>query len=171
MSAADTFRAAAIEQLQTHGERLGLKVINQERGADPGAVIYDSIESGASRGAQLILADTAGRMHNKQNLVQELQKIDKIVSAKIDPQCYHKLLVIDANTGQNGLQQAEIFHNAIGVDSVMLAKYDSTSKGGIVVAISSDLGIPISFLGTGESPDDVEPFDVKVFLNDLLGAE
>ncbi len=170
LSAADTFRAAAIEQLQTLGDRLGLKVINQERGADPGAVIYDSIESAVSRDTRLLFADTAGRMHNKQNLIQELQKIDRIVSAKIEPERYHKLLVIDANTGQNGLRQAEIFHDAIGVDSVMLAKYDSTSKGGIVVAISSELSIPVSFLGTGESLDDVEPFDANAFLNDLLGA-
>jgi fused signal recognition particle receptor len=170
LSAADTFRAAAIEQLQTHGERLGVRVVAQERGADPGAVIYDSIESAASRNARLVLADTAGRMHNKQHLVGELQKIDKIASSRVDRSCYHKLLVIDANTGQNGLRQAEVFHEAIGVDSIMLAKYDSTAKGGIVVAISKELGIPVSFLGTGESLDDIELFDPPVFLDDLLGG-
>ena len=171
LSAADTFRAAAIEQLQTWGDRLGLKVISQERGSDPGAVIYDSLESAASRGVELVFADTAGRMHNKQNLVQELQKINKIAVSKVDPECYHKLLVIDANTGQNGLRQAEVFHEAIGVDSVMLAKYDSTSKGGIVIAISRQLGIPVSFLGTGEGLENVEPFQSQAFVNDLLGEK
>ena len=170
LCAADTFRAAAIEQLQTLGERLGLKVIRQDRGADPGAVIYDSLESAVSREVELVLADTAGRMHNKQNLIQELQKIDKIASAKVDEKCYHKLLVIDANTGQNGLRQAEVFHEAIGVDSIMLAKYDSTAKGGIAIAIAKELKIPVSFLGTGESLDDIEPFDPAQFLDDLLGG-
>ena len=169
LCAADTFRAAAIEQLRTLGERLGLKVIGQERGADPGAVIYDSLESAANRNVDLVLADTAGRMHNKQNLIQELRKIDKIAASKVEEKCYHKLLVIDANTGQNGLRQAEVFHEAIGVDSVMLAKYDGTAKGGIVIAISKELKIPVSFLGTGETLDDIEPFDPVKFLDDLLG--
>ena len=118
----------------------------------------------------MVVADTAGRMHNKQHLVGELKKLDKIAASKVQPECYHKLLVIDANTGQNGLRQAEVFHEAIGVDSVMLAKYDSTSKGGIVIAISRQLGIPVSFLGTGETPDDIEPFNPRDFLHDLLGA-
>ncbi len=170
LSAADTFRAAAIEQLQTLGDRLGCKVISQERGADPGAVIYDSLESAVSRNVELVLADTAGRMHNRQNLIQELQKVNKIASSKVDSECYHKLLVIDANTGQNGLRQAEVFHEAIGVDSVLLAKYDSSSKGGIVIAISRQLGIPVSFLGTGEGLDDIEPFETERFLGDLLQA-
>lgn len=170
LSAADTFRAAAIEQLQTLGDRLGCKVISQERGADPGAVIYDSLESAVSRNVGLVLADTAGRMHNRQNLIQELQKVNKIASSKVDSECYHKLLVIDANTGQNGLRQAEVFHEAIGVDSVLLAKYDSSSKGGIVIAISRQLGIPVSFLGTGEGLDDIEPFETERFLGDLLQA-
>ncbi len=170
LSAADTFRAAAIEQLRTLGERLGVRVIAQERGSDPGAVVYDSLESAASRGAALVLADTAGRMHNKQHLIQELQKIDKIAASRVERECYHKLLVIDANTGQNGLRQAEVFHEAIGVDSIMLAKYDSTSKGGIIIAISRQLGIPVSFLGTGEKPENLEPFDPQAFLDDLLGV-
>ncbi|MBN1686991.1 MAG: signal recognition particle-docking protein FtsY [Spirochaetales bacterium] len=170
LSAADTFRAAAVEQLQTHGDRLGLKVVRQERGSDPGAVIYDSLASAASRGVRLVIADTAGRMHNKQHLVSELQKIDKIAASRVDRECYHKMLVIDANTGQNGLRQAEVFHEALGLDSVLLAKYDSTSKGGIVIAISRQLSIPVSFLGTGETPDDIEPFNPGEFLNDLLGT-
>ncbi len=169
LCAADTFRAAAIEQLQIFGERLGLKVICQERGADPGAVIFDSLQSAASRNVELVLADTAGRMHNKQNLIQELQKIDKVAASKVEKKYYHKLLVIDANTGQNGLKQAEVFHEAIGVDSIMLAKYDSTSKGGIVIAISKELKIPVSFLGTGETLDDIEPFEPSKFHDELLG--
>lgn len=170
LCAADTFRAAAIEQLETLGDRLGLKVIRQERGADPGAVLYDSLESAASRNVELVLADTAGRMHNKQNLIQELQKIDKVASSKVEENRYHKLLVIDANTGQNGLRQAEVFSEAIGVDSIMLAKYDSTAKGGIAIAISKELGIPVSFLGTGETLDDIEPFEPAKFLDDLVGG-
>ena len=117
-----------------------------------------------------MLADTAGRMHNKQHLIQELQKIDKIAASRVERECYHKLLVIDANTGQNGLRQAEVFHEAIGVDSIMLAKYDSTSKGGIIIAISRQLGIPVSFLGTGEKPENLELFDPQAFLDDLLGV-
>ena len=170
LCAADTFRAAAIEQLQTLGERLGLKVVAQGRGADPGAVIYDSLQSAASRNVELVLADTAGRMHNKQNLIQELQKINKIAASRVEKKNYHKLLVIDSNTGQNGLRQAEVFHEAIGVDSIMLAKYDSTAKGGIVIAISKELNIPVSFLGTGEGLDDIEPFNPRKFLDGLLGG-
>jgi fused signal recognition particle receptor len=170
LCAADTFRAAAIEQLRTLGDRLGLKVVGQERGSDPGAVIFDSLESAVSKNVGLVLADTAGRMHNKQNLIQELQKMDKIATSKVEKMCYHKLLVIDANTGQNGLRQAEVFHDAIGVDSIMLTKYDSTAKGGIVIGISKELKIPVSFIGTGETLDDIEPFSAETFLDDLLGG-
>lgn len=169
LSAGDTFRAAAIDQLQTHGERLGVRVVSQEPGADPGAVIYDTLESAKARGENLVLADTAGRMHNKANLVKELQKIHKIVEGRSAGGSYKKLLVIDATTGQNGLRQAEIFHEAVGVDGVILTKYDSAAKGGVALRISRDLGLPFCFLGTGEGYDSLKPFDADVYLNTLLG--
>lgn len=169
LSSGDTFRAAAIDQLALHAERLSVDIISQQPGADPGAVIFDTIESGFSRGSRIILADTAGRMHNKANLVKELQKIDKIITKKVPREQYKKLLIIDATTGQNGFRQAEIFHEAIGIDSIILAKYDSTAKGGIAVSISHKLGIPFSFLGTGETYKDLEPFDKERYLNVLLG--
>ena len=168
ISAADTFRAAAIEQIKIHGERLGVRVISQEHGSDPGAVIYDSIESAKAKGEKVILADTAGRMHNKANLVKELQKIDKVIKNKIPEENYVKFLVIDSTTGQNGFNQAEIFHEAIGVDAVVLAKYDSTSKGGIAVSISGKLGIPFVFIGTGEKYDNLKRFNKKEYLDNLL---
>lgn len=171
LSAGDTFRAAAIDQLKIHGERLGFRVVSQEHGSDPGAVIFDSIDSAVSRDMDLVLADTAGRMHNKQHLVAELAKIDKIIGARVDRDCYHKLLVIDANTGQNGFRQAEAFHEAIGVDSIFLAKYDSSAKGGIVVAIAKQLGIPVSFVGTGEKAGDIQRFNAEQYLNELIGEE
>lgn len=170
LSAGDTFRAAAIDQLQLHGERLGIKVVAQEQGADPGAVIFDSIESARAKNARVILADTAGRMHNKANLVKELQKIDKIVSHRLPPEGrYRKILVIDATTGQNGLRQAEIFNEAVKIDSVILAKYDSTSKGGIAVTISKKMGLPFSFLGVGERYEDLHPFTKEEYVSLLLG--
>jgi fused signal recognition particle receptor len=168
LAAADTFRAAAIDQLSIHGERLGLRVVKQAPGADPGAVIYDAIESAKHRGNPLILADTAGRMHNRANLVRELQKIDKIVRGRFQGGSYRKLLVIDATTGQNGLRQAELFHESVGLDGVILAKYDSASKGGIVVSICRKLGLPFYFMGTGEGYDDLEEFDPDRFIDLLL---
>ncbi len=166
LAAADTFRAAAIDQLAIHGERLGLKVISQRPGADPGAVIYDTIESACAKKADMILADTAGRMHTKANLVKELQKIDKIIRARIPS--YHSLLVIDSTTGQNGLRQAETFNEAIHIDSIVLSKLDSAAKGGIAVTIQRSLGIPFSFIGTGEKLGDIAPFDPAAFVDNLL---
>lgn len=169
LAAADTFRAAAIDQLSVLGDRLDMRVVKQSPGADPGAVIYDAIESAKTRGEELILADTAGRMHNKANLVRELQKIDKIVKGRFEGGTYRKLLVIDATTGQNGLRQAELFHEAIGLDGLILAKYDSASKGGIAVSICRTLGLPFYFMGTGEGYDDLEVFDTERFIDILLG--
>ncbi len=168
-AAADTFRAAAIDQLQEHGRRLDFRVIHQRPGADPGAVIYDALESVQAKGEPLIIADTAGRMHTKANLVKELQKIDKIVKSRIAEGNYYRIMVIDATTGQNALHQAEMFHEAVGIDGMVLAKYDSASKGGIAVSISRNLGIPFMFMGTGEGYDDIEPFDIDRYLDILLG--
>ncbi len=171
LAAGDTFRAAAIDQLSLHGERLGIRTIKQAPGADPGAVIFDALESARSRGSRLVLADTAGRMHSKQNLVNELSKIDKIIRNRAADAAYKRILVIDATTGQNALRQAEIFHEAVGLDAVVLAKYDSTAKGGILVPIGKDLGIPCAFLGRGETYDSLVPFDTKTYVAELLGSD
>ena len=170
LAAGDTFRAAAIEQLQVLGRRLGLPVVAQEPGADPGAVIFDGIASAAARGATLLIADTAGRLHNRDALVKELAKIDKIVKTRVPGDAYQRVLVLDATTGQNSLAQAEVFHAAVGVSSIVLTKCDSTAKGGMVVPISRDLGIPFSYLGLGEKQEDLVPFDPDAYLDSLFGS-
>lgn len=166
--AGDTFRAAAIDQLRLHAERLSMRIVSQAHGADPSAVIYDGITSAKNRDDRLVLIDTAGRMHNRQDLVRELEKIDRVVRGRLDAGVYQKLLIIDATTGQNGLRQAEIFHEAVGIDRVILTKYDSTAKGGIAVAISRTLGLPFAFIGSGETYADIIPFDVDAYLDSLL---
>jgi len=171
LSAADTFRAAAIDQLELHAERVGCRIVRQNPGADPGAVIFDTISSASSKNEQVILADTAGRMHTKENLLRELQKIDKIVRNRIERDCYTKVLVIDSTTGQNGIRQAEMFHSAIGIDSLILTKYDSAAKGGSIIQIGKNLGIPVSFIGTGEKYSDIDIFNKEDFLSSLIGSE
>lgn len=168
LSAGDTFRAAAIDQLKLHGERLDLKVVHQQPGSDPGAVIYDSIESAKARGSKLIIVDTAGRMHNKANLVKELQKINKIIDSRASNAEYRKILVIDATTGQNGFRQAEMFNEAVGIDQIVLTKYDSSAKGGIAVSICSKLGLPFAFIGTGEKYSDFGEFSKADFIENIL---
>lgn len=170
-SAADTYRAAAVDQLSILGGRLDVPVISQSSGADPGAVIYDSITSATSHGIELLLADTAGRMHTKEHLVRELAKVDGVIKKRIGDGVYHKVLIIDATTGQNALHQAEVFHDAVGVDSVILAKYDSTARGGIALTISKQLQIPFSFIGTGEQISDLVPFESAEYLRSLLGSD
>jgi fused signal recognition particle receptor len=167
--AGDTFRAAAIDQLKLLGERLGLPVIAQEPGADPGAVIFDGITSAAARGSELVIADTAGRLHNREALVKELAKIDKIVKARVDGASYRKVLVLDATTGQNSLAQAEVFHRAVGIDAMVLSKCDSTAKGGMVIPICRELGVPFAYIGLGEKLDDLEVFDPDQYLASLFG--
>lgn len=171
MAAADTFRAAAIEQLQLHGQRLNVRVVAHQHGADPSAVVFDAAEAVRSKGEGLVLADTAGRLHNKENLVRELQKIDRIAASKADEGCYKKLLVIDSTTGQNGLRQAEVFHQAVGLDAVILTKYDSTAKGGVAAAIGKDFGIPVAFVCFGEGYKDIRPFDPETYLDEFLGIK
>jgi len=168
LAAGDTFRAAAVEQLSIHAERLGVRIVKQTTGSDSGAVIFDAIQSAQTRGDRLVLADTAGRMHTRKNLVEELSKIDRIVSTRAPGANYRRLLVIDATTGQNGLQQAEVFSQAVGIDGVVLAKYDSTAKGGILVPISRQLGIPAAFIGTGERYTDLRRFRADDYVKDLL---
>ncbi|HOV38480.1 MAG TPA: signal recognition particle-docking protein FtsY [Spirochaetales bacterium] len=167
-AAADTFRAGAIEQIDRWAERMGVRVVKQKAGADPGAVIFDTLESARARKETLVLADTAGRMHNRANLVRELQKIDKVIKSQIQTDNYKKILILDAVTGQNGMRQAEVFHEAVGVDSVILTKWDGTAKGGIVIAVAGELGIPISFIGVGEKVTDLIPFDAGQFTENLL---
>lgn len=169
-AAADTFRAAAVDQLDIHATRLNMRIVKQNTGADPGAVIYDAISSAQAHGDDLILADTAGRMHNKENLLKELQKIDKVINGRgIEPACYKKFLVIDATTGQNGLSQANLFHQAVKLDGLILTKYDSAAKGGALVQIGQQLNLPIAFVGTGEGYDDMHPFNKEEFLDSLVG--
>lgn len=169
LAAADTFRAAAIEQLQIHGEKTGVRVVAHQHGSDPGAVVFDAAQAAQAAGGGLVIADTAGRLHNRENLVRELQKIDRIAAQKASPGGYRKLLVLDATTGQNGFRQAEVFHEAVGVDGIVLTKYDSTAKGGIVVSIGRELNLPVVFTGTGETYADFAPFRTEDWLNDFLG--
>lgn len=169
LAAGDTFRAAACQQLETHGERLGLRTVSQGAGADSAAVIFDALASAMARGEGLVLADTAGRLHNKAHLVKELEKVDKIVRQKIALNHYRKVLVLDATTGRNGVQQAEVFNQAVGIDAVILSKYDSSARGGMVLSICRDLGLGFAFIGTGESYEDFEPFDPLAFSRNLVG--
>lgn len=170
LSASDTFRAAAIEQLCYHGEKLAIRVVNHQHGSDPSSVVFDAAESIKSHGGGLVIADTAGRLHNKENLVHELEKIDRICAQKADEGCYKKLLVIDATTGQNALRQAEVFNEAVGVDAVIMTKYDSTAKGGVAVSIGKDLGIPVFYVCTGETYDDISLFNAEEYINTFLGV-
>ncbi len=172
LAAADTFRAAAVDQLDIHADRLGMRIVKQKTGSDPGAVIFDAITSAQAQHEELILADTAGRMHNKENLMKELQKIDKVINGRgVKPENYRKFIVIDSTTGQNGLSQALLFNQAVKLDGVILTKYDSAAKGGALVQIGQQLDLPIAFVGTGESYRDIHPFDKEEFLNALVGIE
>jgi len=170
LAAGDTFRAAAIEQLKIHGERLGVRVVAQQHGADPGAVLWDAIDAARTGNAQLVIADTAGRMHTRADLLKELEKLDRVVKQKAGDVDYRKLLVLDATTGQNAMRQAEIFHGAVNVDGVVMTKYDSTSKGGMIIAVSRQFGLPTLFLGTGEKYENFIPFDPDAYLDDFVGA-
>ncbi len=172
LAAADTFRAAAVDQLDIHAERLGMRIVKQHTGSDPGAVVYDAVTSAVAQKDDLVLVDTAGRMHNKENLMRELQKMDKIVKGRgISEENYKKFLVIDATTGQNGLSQANLFNQAVKLDGVILTKYDSAAKGGALVQIGKTLGLPVLFVGTGEKYTDIHPFDKEEYLNALIGLE
>lgn len=167
IAAADTFRAAAIDQIKILGERVGADVIAHRPGADPGAVVFDSLEAARARNSDAVIIDTAGRVHTKYNLMEELKKIKRVVS-RSDPGAPHEvLLVLDATTGQNGLVQAKRFTEAVDVSGIFLTKLDGTARGGIVLAICDELGIPIRFVGTGESVEDIAPFDAQAFVEEL----
>ena len=167
LAAADTFRAAAIDQLKKQGERAGVDVIAHQPGADPGAVVYDALQAAKSRQVDILIIDTAGRLHTKFNLMEELKKVHR-VAAKLDASAPHEvILVLDATTGQNGLTQARYFTEAVGVTGVFLAKLDGTAKGGIVLAICDELGLPIELIGTGEGLEDMVDFDAAAFVEGL----
>ncbi len=170
LSASDTFRAAAVDQISLHGERLGIRVVKHQMGSDPGAVVFDAVDACRAQGGGLVLADTAGRLQNKENLVNELKKIDKIARAKADEGCYKKILVIDATTGQNAVRQAEVFNEAVGLDAIVLAKYDSTAKGGCLITIGRELSIPVAYLCTGETYPDIEPFNAEKYVGEMLSS-
>jgi fused signal recognition particle receptor len=168
LCAADTFRAAAVEQLEIWAKRNGIDVIKQKSGADPAAVVYDAMAAAKARAADVVIVDTAGRLHTKSNLMAELEKM-KRTAAKVIPGAPHDvLLVLDATTGQNGLAQAREFTSAVTVTGIILTKLDGTAKGGIVVAIARELGLPIRFVGTGEQINDMVPFDAETYANSLF---
>ena len=171
LAAADTFRAAAIEQLCIWGERTGCKVISHVQGSDPAAVVHDAVTAGVARGVDVIICDTAGRLHNKKNLMDELSKIRRVITKEL-PGCVPEvLLVLDATTGQNAIVQARQFREAAGVDGVILTKLDGTAKGGVVIAIASELGLPVRYVGIGEQADDLVPFDAQEFSKAIFGEE
>ena len=171
LAAGDTFRAAAVEQLQTWGERNDIPVIAQQSGADSASVIYDALEAARARGIDVLIADTAGRLHTQGNLMEELKKIKRVM-AKLDSSAPHEvMLVVDAGTGQNALNQASEFHQAVGLTGITLTKLDGTAKGGVIFAIANKLEIPIRFIGVGEGIDDLRPFDAGEFVEALFGDE
>ena len=168
MAAADTFRAAAIEQLTIWGERAGADVIKQSHGADPSAVVFDAINAAVTRGTDIVLIDTAGRIHTKVNLMDELKKIHRVTGRNLPGAPHQVWLVLDATTGQNALSQADMFNKNLGITGIILTKLDGTAKGGIVVGISRQLKIPIVFIGIGEKMDDLRPFDAKEFVEAIF---
>ena len=170
LGAADTFRAADIDQLKIWGQRSGSDVIAHQPGADPGAVVYDAIRAARSRGADILIVDTAGRLHTKYNLMQELKKVRGVAAKQVHAAPHETLLVLDATTGQNALAQATHFKDDVEVTGIFLAKLDGTAKGGVVFAIAKELGLPIRFVGTGEGLEDLAEFDARAFVEGLFGA-
>lgn len=168
LCAGDTFRAAAAEQLTIWSERAGVDIVKQHEGADPAAVVYDALSAARARKSDVVLVDTAGRLQNKANLMNELNKISRIIERECPNSSRETLLVLDATTGQNGLIQAKEFSKAAGVTGIVLTKLDGTAKGGIVVAIAKELGVPVKFAGVGEGVDDLQPFDAQEFTQALL---
>jgi len=168
LGAADTYRAAAAEQLETWAERAGAELVRGEEGADPGAVAYDAINAARARGADVVIVDTAGRLHTQANLMDELTKVRRVIQKQVPDAPHETLISIDATTGQNGLRQAKVFSEAVEVDGVVLTKLDGTAKGGIALAIASDLEIPVKLIGVGETLEDLRPFDPAEYANALL---
>ena len=170
LAAGDTFRAAAVEQLQIWGERNGIPVIAQQQGADSASVVYDAMISARARGVDVLIADTAGRLHTQANLMEELRKVKRVLG-KLDPEAPHEsMLVVDGGTGQNALNQAQQFHEAVGLTGITLTKLDGTAKGGVTIAIRRELGLPVKWIGVGEKLDDLEPFDPKAFAEAIFNG-
>ena len=171
LAAADTFRAAAIDQLQIWAERAGADIIKQNEGSDPAAVVFDAIASAKARGSDIIIADTAGRLHNKKNLMAELEKINRIIDRELPDADKEVLLVLDATTGQNAVNQTKEFKSAAGITGIVLTKLDGTAKGGVVLAIKEELDVPVKYIGVGEQIDDLQPFVPEDFARALFGAD
>jgi len=170
LAASDTFRAAAVEQLDIWRQRIGADIVKHQTGADPAAVTYDALEAAIARGADVLIVDTAGRLHTKKNLMTELEKIPRVLRKRLPEAPHEVILVLDATTGQNAIQQAQLFKEAIDVTGLFLAKLDGTAKGGIVVAVQRDLGVPVKLVGLGEGPDDLAPFDAEAFVDSILST-
>ena len=168
LCAADTFRAAAADQLEIWANRAECEIVRSVEGADPGAVLFDSLAAAKARGVDVVLCDTAGRLHNKVNLMNELSKLRKIIDRETPDAAKETLLVLDATTGQNGLQQAKVFRETAGLTGIILTKLDGTAKGGICVAIAQELGVPVKFVGLGEGIDDLKPFDAEEYVKALI---
>ena len=168
LAACDTFRAAAVEQLTIWSKRTNVQIVKHQQGSDPGAVAYDACEAAVARKADVLLIDTAGRLHTQQNLMRELTKIRNVVARKIEGAPHEVILVLDATTGQNAINQAKMFTEAVDATGIMLAKLDGTAKGGIVIAIRNQVQLPVKFVGLGEKPEDIEPFDPETFVEALF---
>lgn len=168
LCAADTFRAAAADQLEIWADRAGCEIVRSVEGADPGAVLFDSLAAAKARNVDVVLCDTAGRLHNKVNLMNELSKLRKIIDRETPDAAKETLLVLDATTGQNGLQQAKVFRETAGLTGIILTKLDGTAKGGICVAIAQELGVPVKFVGLGEGIDDLQPFNAEEYVKALI---
>ena len=168
VAAADTFRAAAIDQLQVWTERAGVDIVKHAEGSDPGAVVYDALDAAKARGCDVVIIDTAGRLHNKKNLMDELATINRIIDSKAEGCSREKLLVLDATTGQNAVNQAKLFSETAPITGIVLTKLDGTAKGGIVISIKNELGIPVKLIGVGEKIDDLQPFDSRTFVEALF---
>ncbi len=167
--AGDTFRAAAVEQLEIWGERVGAAVVKQKTGADPAAVVFDGLAAAVARGVDTVYVDTAGRLHTKVNLMEELKKINRTATKKIPGAPHEVLLILDATTGQNALNQARLFHEAVGVTGLILTKMDGSAKGGVALAVVHETGIPLKYIGVGEAMEDLRPFDPEAFVEAILG--
>jgi fused signal recognition particle receptor len=166
--AADTFRAAAVEQLEIWSNRIGVPMIKQQMGSDPSAVVYDAIHAAKARKSNVMIVDTAGRLHTKTNLMEELKKIKRIMGRELPGAPHETFLVLDATTGQNAVSQAKMFHEAVGITGLILSKVDGTAKGGIVVRIAQEMNLPIRYIGVGEGRDDLRRFDKKEFVDALF---
>jgi fused signal recognition particle receptor len=167
--AADTFRAAAVEQLEIWGQRVGAPVIKQKTGADPAAVVFDGLAAAQARGLDLVFLDTAGRLHTKVNLMEELKKIYRTAAKKLPGAPHEVYLVLDATTGQNALSQARLFHEAVGLTGLILTKMDGTAKGGVALGVVHETGLPLRYIGVGERMEDLRPFDAEAFVEAILG--